>query len=158
MVKLCSHVKLPWGRSILYELDCPLPLLLMTRAIQFDMDVYWAATSLLIIKGGNTYCIDYWELQKIIIPKVDNIPQTTTHNHKKQHKKCKMTMINHCHLPCIAAVAAAILVSCCPIRSTRCKRYSPWPPLSTNAIRVVIIIGDRKGIATCWCDNIFSYL
>ena len=53
--------------------------------------------------------------------------------------------IDHRHLPCIAATAAAVLVSCCPIGSNSGSKYSPWSPSFTDAIQGTRFIGAGKG-------------
>ena len=66
-----------------------------------------------------------------------------------KHKKRKMTMIGRSSSsPMHLDVTAAVLVSCCPIGSTRGNKCSPWSPLSTDAIWVTRFVGGGKGMTT----------
>ena len=60
-------------------------------------------------------------------------------------KKTRSMRLDHRHLPCIGPLATAVLVSCCPIGSTKGSKYGPWPPLSTDAIPVARFVGIVGG-------------
>ena len=153
MVVLWGNCTPPKSCSTLNKLDGHLPLLLLMRAMLCRKDVYLAETSNLIPKEGNMNCIGWCKLQKSIIPQKDNTPGTTHNNASSRRSNTRrqdeQSSINYCHQPCIAAVNADILVSCCPIGLNGRTKDSTRHPSSTDTIRVTRFMGDHKGMTTC---------